>query len=120
MLLKEESLEVLLQNDYLDKLGLSRARMARDGNCLFRCYAQGVFSDQSLHSNVRRQLCDALDRDWEGYKEFVPNKSKREYLDYLKQDGTYGGELEILALSELYGIGTQVFHGKCVTGYWTR
>ena len=52
----EKSLETTIQDTYLDENAKIRARIPRDGNCLFRCFAEIFFKSQDFSSNVRNQV----------------------------------------------------------------
>ena len=93
-----------MQEKYLEGQGLFRAKIPRDGNCLFRAFAQGVHQDQSRQGELRQLTVEAMERDWDVIQESVGVEDKDTYLTAMRQDKTYGGEPEIVTLCTLLGI----------------
>ena len=69
--LKEHTLETIIQDQYLASRSLHRARIPRDGNCLFRAFAQAIHSDQGFQGIVRQKAVDYLDKNWELLQGYV-------------------------------------------------
>lgn len=109
-ILKENTLENILQDQYLQKMQLYRAHIPRDGNCLFRAFAQGLFFDQSQQEELRRQVVKALDENWAMFEQTVTS-DKTTYLSEMAQSATYGGEPEIKMLCLLYKVQAKVYLG---------
>lgn len=103
-ILKENTLETILQDQYLEKKGWFRARIPRDGNCLFRAFAQAVFFDQGKQRDLRNATVDAMDRDWTQITQQIGVDDKETYLTAMRQNGTYGGEPEIQVLCRLLSV----------------
>ena len=110
-LLKEVTLETMLQDAYLTQHGKHRFRIPRDGNCLFRVFAQGIFGDQSSHISIRARVVGALRGDWDLFAVIVGDVDKEEYLKNLASDGFFGGEPEIQLICYVYKIQVLLYIG---------
>ena len=98
-LLRETTLEVIIQNRHLSAMGLHRARIPRDGNCLYRACAQMVFFDQEKHRDVRQAAADIIEKNFDLFANSIPDEEKDAYVSKMLVDGTYGGDIEIKAIS---------------------
>ena len=110
-LVKENTLESLIQDVYLERRGLHRGPIPRDGNCLFRAVAQALYGDQSLHRDVRSAVVKSLSDNWDTMKHQLGECEKEDYVRTMERDTTYGGEPEIATLCSVYRIFIQVFTG---------
>ncbi|OLP85468.1 OTU domain-containing protein 6B [Symbiodinium microadriaticum] len=93
-----------------------------DGNCLFESIAQGMSSAEGKRctkGQIRIACCSHLERHLDDYEPFWdhknPNGTKSEgnfkgYIDNLKKVGSWGGYLEINAISSTLGIKVLVWH----------
>lgn len=95
------------------RLGLSIRKVAPDGNCLFRALADQLWGDQSRHVEVRQRICDHLEKHPEDVGDFVAGfldprgnetyeESYARYVDVMRQQGTYGGHVELLAACKVF------------------
>jgi OTU-like cysteine protease/SEC-C motif len=85
-----------------------------DGNCLFRALSDQLYQDRgSRHAEVRSEVVDFLENQQSQFELFVvtdsddtdDNEGARcygDYIDRLRQDGTWGGNLELVAAATLY------------------
>ena len=84
--------------------------MARDGNCLFRSLSDQMFHDNGKgYEEVRSDLCDFLEENEEEFAIFLllddDDEDVREfgsYLSEMREDGTWGGDVEIACAARLY------------------
>jgi OTU-like cysteine protease/SEC-C motif len=88
--------------------------MNADGNCLFRALSDQLYQDcGNLHAEVRSEVVDFLENQQSQFELFVvtdsddtdDNEGARcygDYIDRLRQDGTWGGNLELVAAATLY------------------
>lgn len=83
--------------------------MQGDGNCLFRAISLQVYGSQDMHSTVRSQCLDFLEREVDHYSHFVPNEAYEDYLERKRRDGVHGNHTEIQAMSELYNRTIRVY-----------
>lgn len=109
-----------------------------DGNCLFRAVSLQVYGDATMHTTVRCQCLDFMEREVEHYRDFVITTNDNDidnvddddeetnkytssiitttknqlYFDYCtrkRQDGVHGNHAEIQAMSELYNRSIEVY-----------
>ncbi|KAL7645535.1 UNVERIFIED_CONTAM: hypothetical protein RMT77_003921 [Armadillidium vulgare] len=76
-------------------------KMREDGACLFRAIADQVFGDQEMHSVVRSQCMDYIQRNEDAFAPFV-SESFPTYVERKRRNDCYGNHIEIAAMSELY------------------
>jgi len=93
----------------LKKHGLEIREQEGDGNCLFRAISLQVYGDSSMHSDVRKQCMDFMDRDKEHFSQFVTGEPFEQYIFRKRQDGVHGNNPEIQAISELFNRPVEVF-----------
>ena len=80
--------------------------IANDGNSLFKAFAHQLYGDQGAHRFIRNTCCRYIELYGERFK--AMNATERNcvdlghYLDSMRKLHTYGGNLEITALSEFY------------------
>jgi hypothetical protein len=95
----------------LSALHLRRARVAGDGNCLFRALAAAILGDQARHAAVRaavvRQMWSA-----EGIAAFAPlfadAAGYAAYCADMASAGTWGDELGLAAAAEAFRVEVHV------------
>lgn len=86
--------------------------MQADGNCLFRSLADQLYYDFGMaHAEVRHEICDLLEAFEDEFKAFLvldeneDDEDGKDYEDYVatqREDGTWGGNLELVAAARLY------------------
>ena len=88
-------------------------KMADDGNCLFSAFAHQVYGDDSLHAIMREKCCDYMELYSEKFNEFIDTEDHyrdfSHYLDTMRILRTWGDNLAITALSELYQRRVEVY-----------
>ena len=96
--------------------GLEIVYMSADGNCLFRSLSDQLFGDMGTHhSDVRDNVCDFMEKNKEEFQLFLvfededdENQAEEDardfehYIQTMRQDGEWGGNLEIVAAARLY------------------
>ncbi len=92
-------------------MGLRRGMIIRDGNCLFRALAHALLGDQDGHSEVRKTVCDTMEKNWWLFQAILVDQSKEAYLENMLKPGTYGGEPEIQAACYAYHCQTRLYLG---------
>ena len=85
----------------LRKRGLRVIKIAADGNCLFRAVCHQVYGDVSRHLELRKQCCDYMASQCDHFSAFVEGKFD-DYLDNMRDAKTWGGNLEIEAMQEIF------------------
>nr|XP_044986691.1 OTU domain-containing protein 4 [Jaculus jaculus] len=86
---------------HLQKMGLYRKLVAKDGSCLFRAVAEQVLHSQSRHVEVRMACIRYLRENREKFEAFIEG-SFEEYLKRLENPQEWVGQVEISALSLMY------------------
>ena len=77
--------------------------MERDGNCLFRAVAEQVYCDPKLYNTLKNECLDFMEEEEKWFSEFfADNVDYKEYISNLREDGAWGGNPEIVALSNLF------------------
>jgi hypothetical protein len=88
--------------------------MAADGNCLFRALADQLYGDYgNCHEEIRSDICDYMAANQDDFKVFLvldddsceegdDGKDFESYIDKMRQDGEWGGNLELVAAARLY------------------
>ena len=77
-----------------------------DGNCLFSAISHQVYGDICFHDLIREKCCKYMQLHATRFREFVDTDTQyvnfKDYLNQMGTLGTWGDNLEIIALSELY------------------
>jgi OTU-like cysteine protease len=87
-------------------------KMSDDGNCLFRAISDQLYYDYgSDHAQVRSEVCDLLEAHEQEYAGFLvldenePDEDAKDFASYvsaMRQDGEWGGNLELVVAARLY------------------
>ena len=80
--------------DYFDEV-----QELGDGNCLFRALARGAFDDNERYDELRDAIWDFILALRNTFSSFVENEDVEAYIYFMRKDGEYGGEIEIIAFS---------------------
>ena len=84
-----------------------------DGNCLFSAFAHQIYGDANFHGIVRQKCCDYMALYRERFNAFIDTDKNyvnfSHYLNVMRTLRTWGGNLEITALSELYQRPVEVY-----------
>jgi len=75
-----------------------------DGNCTFRAAAYLLFGSQNEHLKLRQLVADYLEKEESHFKDFMPTceTSYKEYVNKIRTNATWGDEIEIAAISEIF------------------
>lgn len=92
----------------LRRRNLTVVDMDADGNCLFRTISHQVYGNPEYHSIIREKCMNYIatqERFFKGYidEDFV------HYVERLKYNGEWGGEVEIRAMGEIYGRPVEIY-----------
>lgn len=86
---------------HLKRLGLGLKDIEGDGNCLFRAVCDQLEGSEENYKFYRSITCEYLGKNEEFFKFFIPDDIKFEtYLKLIRNDGVWGGNLELQALSK--------------------
>ena len=86
--------------------------MDSDGNCLFRAVAYQVYGDQDLCFFLRERCMLYVLASKDYFKDFIDTTidgSIELYCQRKSQDKVWGDDLEIEALSEIYGRPIEIY-----------
>ncbi|CAB9516703.1 OTU domain-containing protein 5-A [Seminavis robusta] len=96
-----------------------------DGNCLFRSLSDQLFHDlgKRYYQDVRHAVCDFIEHHKDDFSVFLvldDDDCKDEedaedfesYVEQMRQDGEWGGNLELVAAARLYRRNITVFSGQ--------
>jgi hypothetical protein len=94
----------------LPKAGLCVRQVDPDGNCLFRSFSSQYCGDDERHEEFRNACCDyMMKEDPEFFTEFLDDRSLIHYVNEMREDGTWGTQLEIVALCKRYHVNCVIF-----------
>ncbi|SJX66137.1 uncharacterized protein SRS1_13545 [Sporisorium reilianum f. sp. reilianum] len=88
-------------NAQLKRMGLYAANTTGDGNCLFRALSDQLYGNSSRHAQLRQETCDHLAARPEKFAGFVDDKPFDQYIRLMRENGTYGGHLELHAFAQM-------------------
>lgn len=100
----------------LDADGLEIVEMNPDGNCLFRSLSDQLFGDNGdAHFDMRSSVCDFMEKNKSDFQVFLvfededdedqdeeDAKDFEHYIESMRQQGEWGGNLEVVAAARLY------------------
>ena len=88
-------------NAQLKRMGLYAANTTGDGNCLFRALSDQLYGNSNRHAQLRQETCDHLAARPEKFAGFVDDKPFDQYIRLMRENGTYGGHLELHAFAQM-------------------
>ena len=86
--------------------------MDSDGNCLFRAVAFQVYGEEEMYHFLREKCMDYVLACKDYFKDFIDvdiDGTIEIYCDRKRQDKVWGDDLEIEALSEIYGRPIEIY-----------
>ena len=86
--------------------------MDSDGNCLFRAVAYQVYGEQDMCYFLRERCMEYVLASKDYFKDFIDTTidgSIEMYCQRKSQDKVWGDDLEIEALSEIYGRPIEIY-----------
>lgn len=114
---------------------MSINEMASDGNCLFRSLSDQLYHDYgNNHEEIRQDVCDYIELMEDEFSVFLVLDENEEdedaanfeeYVQTMRSEGEWGGNLELVAAARLYRRDVQVFsiaaaytidHGNKISG----
>jgi len=96
---KEWECEMVKFEAQLAKANLIVREIKGDGNCLFRAVSDQLTGYQTDHKVYRDECVKEYKNNAEGYEPFLVDETLEEYREKISQDGEWGGNLELIALS---------------------
>lgn len=114
---------------------MSINEMASDGNCLFRSLSDQLYHDYgNHHEEIRQDVCDFIELMEDEFSVFLVLDENEEdedaanfeeYVQTMRSEGEWGGNLELVAAARLYRRNVHVFsitaaytidHGNKISG----
>lgn len=91
--------------------------MESDGNCLFRAISHQLYQDHgSKHDVIRHEVCNYLEKNEKDFGVYLlmdeDEEDVREFQSYvseMREDGTWGGDVEIVCAARLYRRNIMIF-----------
>jgi OTU domain-containing protein 5 len=82
-----------------------------DGNCLFRAVSHQLYGTTEHHGIIRRYVYDYMSIEREYFSQFIVGglEGFDEYLRYQTQNGAWGDDCEIQAISEIYNRPVEIY-----------
>ncbi|KAG1750453.1 uncharacterized protein EDB91DRAFT_690276 [Suillus paluster] len=89
-----------LLTEQLRSQGLYAANTVGDGNCLFRALCDQFYGSPSQHLQLRKDICDWIESHAQRYQPFCEDeRGLSAHLRCMREQGTYGGHLELSAFA---------------------
>lgn len=82
--------------------------MAGDGNCLFRSVSHQIYGDAKYHALVREKCMDYVEAEITFFSNYIDGDVKV-YVNRMRQDGEWGDNVEIQAMSEIYSRRVEIY-----------
>ena len=103
--------ELQFEKFLFERKGYRINPIKRDGNCLFASIADQIYGDPGLHETVRSWCVSYMKDNEELYSQFIDDDhlNFNQYIDRLKKDGSWGGNPEITALSQVFECPIEVY-----------
>lgn len=111
-ILQIDEAELLLrQQSLLESRGLVRLFIPKDGACLFRAVSQALYHTQELHSVVRQQAGETIERFSDHFTPFIPEEHLplSKYLGMIAHPSAWGGHIELSALSLCHSLRFRIY-----------
>lgn len=75
-----------------------------------RALSDQYYETDMNHKRIREQVCDFLEKHEDIYMDFVEgDQSFDHYVKTMRQDGTYGGNMELAAFARMRRIDIKVY-----------
>ena len=72
-----------------------------DGNCLFRSISDQLHGEESFHKEYRKLAVENIKKNQDFYSMFLEDgQSLEKHIKNMSEDGTWGGDFELVALSQ--------------------
>ncbi|KAG8759424.1 hypothetical protein FRC11_001979 [Ceratobasidium sp. 423] len=93
----------------LRSMGLYAAPTLGDGNCLFRALSDQIYGTPNEHLVLRKEICTFMATHKERFEAFVDDdRSWDQHISAMRNNGTYGGHLELTAFAQLKSVNVKV------------
>ena len=76
---------------------------------MFRALVRRAFDDNERYDELRDAIWDFILARRNTFSSFVENEDVEVYIQSMRQDGKYGGEIEIIAFSMMLQISVRIY-----------
>ncbi|KAF9579501.1 hypothetical protein BGW38_004218 [Lunasporangiospora selenospora] len=80
-----------------------------DGNCLFRACADQFYGSEREHAPLRAEVCRYIEEHAEHFRSFLDNVSVEAHVAQMRKNGTYGGNIELVAFARMKKVDIKVY-----------
>mmetsp|Transcript_30168 Transcript_30168/g.54731 ORF Transcript_30168/g.54731 Transcript_30168/m.54731 type:complete len:268 (-) Transcript_30168:83-886(-) len=102
--------------DLLKSCGLWMKEVEADGACLFRAFADQLSADQAEAPAQMRERCvDFMEAHREDFEPFLDEEFEA-YCRKMRQNSTWGGQIEVRALAKLTGVNAVIYQPSEASG----
>ncbi|KAG9292306.1 hypothetical protein G9A89_009118 [Geosiphon pyriformis] len=94
----------------LKQHGLYCKDIVGDGNCLFRSLSDQYYGNPKQHPKIRLEVCEYLEAHRDHFQYFVEDDVPfDDHIVLMKQQGTYGGNMELVGFAQLHRVDIKVY-----------
>ena len=99
----------LLMKQQLSQFGLDFKEITGDGNCMFRAISDQMVGGEDMHDQYRSLSISFMRDNREDFAPFVEDDEDfSHYIRRMSQSGTWGGNLELQALSQVLQVNIKI------------
>ena len=101
---------------WVQDLNLKLFLIEEDGNCLFRAMSHQLYGSQDYYEIIRKRCCDYIELERQYFEGFIGDiagtLTSSNYLGNMRGNRTWGGNLELIAFSEMYRKTIEVYRSS--------
>jgi OTU-like cysteine protease len=80
-----------------------------DGNCIFSSVSDQLYG-KNYQAEIRKFVCDFIDIEKDHFRPFITHpQGLLKYLEEMRTNGTWAGDIELQVLSEIYDVTIEVY-----------
>ena len=95
----------------MKKINFLIKKVSGDGNCMFRAVSDQVYGSEQYHSILREKCMDYLVVQKRFFELFIEGDFNN-YINEKRKNGTWGDDIELEALSEIYNRPIEIYSGS--------
>ena len=100
------------KNEILPLDKVNEIKIEKDGNCFYRTISQDYFGNQNFHEQIRKQIYEYAFENKDNFANFILQDegiTTEQYIEKIKLNKRFAGDLEISICSILYQINIYVY-----------
>ena len=100
------------KNEILPLDIVNEIKIEKDGNCFYRTISQAYFGHQNYHEQIRKQIYEYAFENKENFTNYILSDeglTTEQYIEKIKLNKRFAGDLEISICSILYQINIYVY-----------